>query len=147
MAHEICHAISKGLKPEIRDAFYSLSWAKSSRGWALRPGLHNFVSEQAPTNTEEDFAKICGYYMTRAEALRNKAADKLAFLKTRVFRGLEFHDIYHSVLQAYLKAILPEDVTPPHLTLPIDQTFDLQVTEGRDAKSHSCNAEYKRCSG
>lgn len=132
-AHEICHAISKGLAAEVRDGFYALSWNQVLGQWALRPGQNAFVSDYSMTAAEEDFAESCGYYITKPEVLRNKAADKLTYMKDKIFRGVEFNNVFNSSLQTYLKAVLPADVTPPQLLRPIAETFDLQVREGKDA--------------
>ncbi len=129
-AHELCHALSAGMNTKIRDQFYAISWVLDANNkWESKPGDSQFVTEYSTESAEEDFAESCGAYIVSGKALNFKAPAKYKFLKDKVFRGIEFSDVFNSLISANIKAILPEDKLPPSMSLPIDKTFKVYIYE------------------
>lgn len=87
--HEIGHSLVKNLGQVYKD-FVALSWDNNRMKLEAK-----FVTRYAETDPEEDFCESFAYYFFNPSRLQQKAPEKYALLRDRVFNGIEYQDHTH----------------------------------------------------
>lgn len=92
--HEMAHNISTKLKDmdESPDWLKLSGWVKKGDDWTAAPTACS-VSRYGETNPWEDFAETLSAFRYNGAQLKAKCPEKFAFIKNKVFRGIDYTEV------------------------------------------------------
>ncbi|WP_408095886.1 hypothetical protein ACJVC5_12655 [Peredibacter sp. HCB2-198] len=91
--HEVAHNIaSRNKNMDESPAWLKLSgWIKKGDNWKAQDNAC-FISNYGTTNPWEDFSEVVSAYRYNGPGLKKACPEKYAFVKDRVYQGMEFLD-------------------------------------------------------